>query len=172
VTWAARRLGRPLPGRVTGVDIVPALAARAAERGWRLFLLGAAPGVAEEVATRLRAATPSLLVAGCHAGRAGPDGDAETRRLIVKARPDIVLVAYGAPSQEFWVERNLPLGPARVGIGVGGTFDYLSGRVPRAPGWMRRAGLEWLFRLFRQPWRAGRMAVLPLFAWEVLRSKS
>ena len=172
VTWAAARQGRPLPDRVTGVDLIPALAERAARFRWRLFLLGAAPGVAETVADLLRAAHPGLVIAGCHAGVAGPEGDEESLRLIGAARPDIVLVAYGAPRQEFWIARNLARLEAGVGIGVGGAFDYLSGRVPRAPAWMRRAGVEWLYRLLRQPWRAGRMAVLPLFAFEVLRART
>jgi N-acetylglucosaminyldiphosphoundecaprenol N-acetyl-beta-D-mannosaminyltransferase len=171
VTWAARRQGRPLPTRVTGVDLIPALAERAARKGWRLFLLGAAPGVAEVVARLLTAEHPALVIAGCHAGLAGPEGDEESLRLIAAARPDIVLVAYGAPRQEVWIARNLARLEAGVGIGVGGAFDYLSGRVPRAPAWMRRAGLEWLYRLLRQPWRARRMAVLPRFALEVLRAR-
>jgi N-acetylglucosaminyldiphosphoundecaprenol N-acetyl-beta-D-mannosaminyltransferase len=171
VTWAARRKGRPLPARVTGVDLIPALAERAAARGWRLFLLGAAPGVAESVASLLKAGHPSLAIAGFHAGVAGPEGDEESLRLIAAAHPDIVLVAYGAPRQELWIARNLAHFGAGVGIGVGGAFDYLSGSVRRAPAWMRRAGLEWLYRLLRQPWRARRMAVLPIFALEVLRDR-
>jgi N-acetylglucosaminyldiphosphoundecaprenol N-acetyl-beta-D-mannosaminyltransferase len=172
VTWAARRLGSPLPGRVTGSDLIDPLAARAAELGWRLFLLGAAPGVAEQVAGILRRRHPKVVIVGTHGGMAGPDGDAESVRLITAAKPDVLLVAYGAPRQEFWIDRNRDRLPDLVGIGVGGAFDYLSGRVRRAPGWMRRAGLEWLYRLLRQPWRAGRMAVLPAFAMEVLRSRS
>jgi N-acetylglucosaminyldiphosphoundecaprenol N-acetyl-beta-D-mannosaminyltransferase len=171
VTWAARRQGSPLPTRVTGVDLIPMLAERAARRGWRLFLLGAAPGVAESVAALLKAEHPALAIAGCHAGAAGPEGDEESLRLIAAAHPDIVLVAYGAPLQELWIARNLAHLEAGVGIGVGGAFDYLSGTVTRAPEWMRRAGLEWLYRLVRQPWRARRMAVLPLFALEVLRTR-
>jgi N-acetylglucosaminyldiphosphoundecaprenol N-acetyl-beta-D-mannosaminyltransferase len=171
VTWAARRQGRSLATRVTGVDLIPLLAKRAAERGWRLFLLGAAPGVAESVAALLRAEHPALAIAGSHAGVAGPEGDEESLRLIAAAHPDIVLVAYGAPRQELWIARNLAHLEAGVGIGVGGAFDYLSGSVRRAPAWMRRAGLEWLYRLLRQPWRARRMAVLPLFALEVLRAR-
>ena len=169
VTWAARRQGRPLPGRVTGTDLIRPLSRRAAREGWRLFLLGAAPGVAESAADRLREETPGLIVTGCHAGSAGPEGDAETAALISATGTDIVLVAYGAPRQERWIARNLPRLEVPVGIGVGGAFDFLSGRVPRAPGWMRSAGLEWLYRLARQPWRARRMAVLPLFALEVIR---
>jgi N-acetylglucosaminyldiphosphoundecaprenol N-acetyl-beta-D-mannosaminyltransferase len=171
VTWAARRQGRPLPERVTGIDLIPPLAARAVREGWRLFLLGAAPGVAEAAAERLRARFPGLLIAGCHSGTAGPEGDVESLELIAKAGADIVLVAYGAPRQELWIARNLGGLEAGVGIGVGGAFDFIAGRVRRAPTWMRRAGLEWLYRLIRQPWRARRMAVLPLFAIEVLRSR-
>ena len=105
---------------------------------------------------------------GCFAGDASPDGDAQTRSVVAAARPDILLVAYGAPRQELWIDRVArPLG-VPVAIGVGGAFDFLAGRVPRAPGWMRAAGLEWLFRLIRQPWRARRMLALPAFALAVL----
>ncbi len=170
VLWAARRQGHPLPERVSGIDIIPPLAARAAGAGWRLYLLGAAPGVAAQAGELLRARFPGLLVVGSHAGRAGPEGDVETIALLKSARPDLVLVAYGAPHQELWLDRNLGRLGGGVGIGVGGAFDFLTGRVPRAPAWMRRVGLEWLFRLIRQPWRARRMAVLPRFAIEVMRS--
>jgi N-acetylglucosaminyldiphosphoundecaprenol N-acetyl-beta-D-mannosaminyltransferase len=172
VTWAARRLGQPLPARVTGTDLIPRLAARAAERGWRIYLLGAGPGVAEAAGARLQQDFPGLLITGSHAGQAGPEGDRESLGLIEAAGAEIVLVAYGAPRQELWIARNLARLPAAVGIGVGGAFDYLSGRVWRAPGWMRRLGLEWLFRLLVQPWRARRMAVLPRFAIEVLRTRA
>lgn len=170
ITWAARRLGRPLPGRIAGVDLLPPLAARAATRGLRVFFLGAAPGVAEAAAGRLLIAAPDLQVAGCHAGVAGPEGDAEAVRLINAARADIVLIAYGAPAQERWFERNRERLRPGVGIGVGGAFDYLSGRISRAPRWMRSIGLEWLYRLARQPSRARRMTALPLYALAVLRS--
>jgi N-acetylglucosaminyldiphosphoundecaprenol N-acetyl-beta-D-mannosaminyltransferase len=171
VTWAARRQGHPLPGRVPGIDLIPPLAARAAQLGWRLYLLGAAPGVAEAAAAQLRKDYPGLRITGCHAGEAGPAGDEESLSLIEAAGADIVLVAYGAPRQELWIARNLARLPAGVGIGVGGAFDFLSGRVRRAPGWMRRLGLEWFFRLLLQPWRARRMAALPRFALEVLRTR-
>ena len=84
----------------------------------------------------------------------------------------MLLVAFGAPKQEMWVDRMRGRIEGTVAIGVGGAFDYLTGRVPRAPLWMRRAGLEWLFRLGRQPWRIRRMAVLPAYAMEVLRGRS
>lgn len=170
VLWASRRLGLPLPERVAGSDLIAPLAERAAAAGWKVFLLGAGPGVAAAAADRLRARFPGLLIVGTHAGEAGPQGDAETIALLDRAGPQLVLVAYGAPKQEYWIARNLARLPAGVGIGVGGAFDFITGRVARAPVWMRRAGLEWLFRLLRQPWRARRMAVLPRFAIEVMRS--
>lgn len=170
ITWAARRLGKPLPGRITGVDLLAPLAERAAARGLRVYFLGAATGVAELAAAHLRELAPTLVVAGCHAGMAGPDGDAESVALINAARADILLIAYGAPFQERWYDRNRGRLSVAVFIGVGGAFDYLSGRVPRAPRWMREVGLEWFYRLLRQPRRALRMTALPLYALAVLRS--
>jgi N-acetylglucosaminyldiphosphoundecaprenol N-acetyl-beta-D-mannosaminyltransferase len=169
VVWAARRQGCAMPGPVTGVDLIPPLAAVCERRGWRLFLLGAAPGVAADLAGRLQADHPRLDVAA-YAGSAEPDADADTVATIKKHDPDVVLVAFGAPRQEMWIDRAARRLRAPVAIGVGGSFDYLTGRVPRAPLWMRRAGLEWLFRLGRQPWRVRRMAVLPAYALRVLRS--
>ena len=160
---AARILGRRLPERVAGVELVQALARAAAARGDRLFLLGAAPGVAEEAAARLVASDPGLRVTGTFSGDSGEQGDPESLARIRAAAPDIILVAYGAPAQELWARRNLDVSGAAVAIGVGGTFDYLAGRVRRAPRLMRRMGLEWLFRLVRQPWRARRMLALPVF---------
>jgi N-acetylglucosaminyldiphosphoundecaprenol N-acetyl-beta-D-mannosaminyltransferase len=168
---ASRILGRPLPERVAGVELVQALARAAAGRGDRLFLLGAAPGVAEQAAARLLALAPGLRVAGTFAGDATEAGDTEALARIRAAEPDIILVAYGAPAQERWARRNLDVSGAAVAIGVGGTFDYLAGRVRRAPALMRKMGLEWLFRLGRQPWRARRMAVLPVFLALVVQQR-
>jgi N-acetylglucosaminyldiphosphoundecaprenol N-acetyl-beta-D-mannosaminyltransferase len=97
--------------------------------------------------------------------------DAETLKQIREARPRILLVAYGAPAQELWIDRLRDRLDVSVAVGVGGAFDYLTGRVRRAPRWMRSAGAEWLYRLSRQPWRIRRMAVLPEFAVRVLRSR-
>jgi N-acetylglucosaminyldiphosphoundecaprenol N-acetyl-beta-D-mannosaminyltransferase len=167
VVWAARRQGCSLREAVAGVDLVPPLAATCARRGFRLFLLGAGPGVADELASALRAAHPGLQVAA-HSGAPDPSHDAETLRLIHDHGTQVLLVAYGAPAQELWIDRLRNRLGVAAAIGVGGTFDYLTGRVPRAPEWMRRAGLEWLHRLARQPWRVRRMAVLPIYALKVL----
>jgi N-acetylglucosaminyldiphosphoundecaprenol N-acetyl-beta-D-mannosaminyltransferase len=167
VVWAARRQGCSLREPVAGVDLVPPLAATCARRGFRLFLLGAGPGVADELASTLRAAHPGLQVAA-HSGAPDASHDAETLRLIHDHGTQVLLVAYGAPAQELWIDRLRNRLGVAAAIGVGGTFDYLTGRVPRAPEWMRRAGLEWLHRLARQPWRVRRMAVLPIYALKVL----
>lgn len=169
VVWAARRQGCALRETVSGVDLVQPLAAMCARRGFKLFLVGAGPGVAGELAARLRAANPPLEVAS-HSGGPDPAQDAETLKLIHEHGAQVLLVAFGAPAQELWIDRLRERLGVGVAIGVGGAFDYLTGRVPRAPGWMRRAGLEWLFRLVRQPWRIRRMAVLPVYAFKVLSS--
>lgn len=162
---AAARLRRlPMPERVIGVDLADDLAALAAVHGYRLLLAGAAPGVADEAAAELQQRYPALIPPATLVGEPGPDGDAEARALIQETRPHIVLAAYGAPAQEYWIDRNLQgLAPV-VGIGVGGTLDYLAGRIPRAPAPIRRIGLEWAYRLARQPWRWRRMQALPEFA--------
>lgn len=166
--WAARRGGQPLPQRVTGSDGVPIIAARAAQEGWRLFLLGAAPGIAERAAGILRARCPGLQIAGTYSGSPAPEEEDAIVALVNASGADILLVAYGAPVQDKWIARNLPRLRVALAMGVGGAFDFIAGVVPRAPHWMRRLGLEWLFRLVRQPWRARRMLRLPRFVLAVL----
>lgn len=169
VSLAATLLGTPLP-RVPGRLLVDALAPWLAPRGASLFLLGAAPGVAERAAETLRRRIPGLRIAGCYAGSA--DDDAETTARVRAAAPTVVLVAYGMPKQERWIARNLASLPSvKVAIGVGGVLDQLAGvqRVP--PAFLHRVGLEWLWRLIREPWRWRRQRVLPLFALLVLRAR-
>ena len=170
VVWAARRNGCRLDAPVPGVDLIPELAAMCLRRKRGLFMLGAAPGVALEAARRLKAANPRLDVVA-HSGSPEPKYDEETLKLIAAQRPAVLLVAFGAPGQEKWIDRMRSKLEVPVCVGVGGAFDYLAGIVPRAPALMRRAGLEWLFRLMVQPWRIGRMSVLPIFALRVLMSK-
>lgn len=170
VVWAMRRQGCAIDGPVAGVDIVQPLAALCARRGLRLFLLGAAPGVAMDLAANLRAAIEGLEV-NAHAGGPAQEHDAETLHRIHDHHSDVLLVAFGAPAQEVWIDRLKNRLGVSVAIGVGGAFDYLTGRVPRAPRWMRQARLEWLARLIMQPWRIRRMAVLPMYTIKVLRSR-
>lgn len=169
--WAARLLGHPLQERVTGVDTLQRLAALAARKGYRLFLLGAAPGVAVETAARLCQTYPGVTIVGTHAGSPAPAEEDEIVRLIQRARPDILFVAYGAPAQDKWIARNLERLGVPVAMGVGGAFDFISGRAKRAPRWVQRLGLEWLHRLCHQPWRWRRMLALPKFVWLVIRER-
>lgn len=173
--WASRLLGGRHPQgvtlreRVAGSDLLPKIAALAAKRGYRLFLLGAAPGVAEETARRLRQRNPGLAVAGTYAGSPAIEEEDEIVALVRAARPHILFVAYGAPQQDKWIARNLGRLGVPVCMGVGGAFDFIAGRAKRAPRWMQRMGLEWLHRLYHQPWRWRRMLALPKFAWLVVR---
>lgn len=159
VMLVARWLGVPLRERVTGVELTGRIAELAAGAGYRLFLLGAAPGVAEAAAGVLCQRYPGLMIAGCFAGTPGLRQAPFLCQLIAAAHADILLVAYGHPAQDLWIARNRAALPVKLAIGVGGTFDYLAGRVPRAPGWLRRIGLEWLHRLVHQPWRWRRIVV-------------
>jgi N-acetylglucosaminyldiphosphoundecaprenol N-acetyl-beta-D-mannosaminyltransferase len=166
---AARYLGTPLRGRVTGVELTLRLAELAAARGYRMFLLGAAPGVAAAAAAVLQARNPGLIIAGTFAGSPQQRHEPFLHQMISAARPHILLVAYGHPQQDLWIARNQPILQVPLAIGVGGTFDYLSGRVPRAPALIRRAGLEWAYRLARQPRRWRRIInAVPRFAWRVI----
>ncbi len=171
VLLAARWQGTPLRGRVTGVELTRRIAQLAAQKGYRLFLLGAAPGVAQQAAAVLIAQSPGLTIAGCFAGSPAPRHEPFLRQIIAAVRPDVLLVAYGHPAQDLWIARNQPFLRIPVAIGVGGVFDYLAGRAPLAPGWIRRMGLEWLYRLCHQPQRWRRILVaVPCFTWTVLRA--
>ena len=167
---AARLLGDPLPGRAPGRLLVDRLAALATERRLSMFLLGAAPGIAERAAATLRGRHPELRIAGTYAGSADDDADVLPR--VVAAAPDVVLVAFGMPKQERWIARNLPRLPsARVAVGVGGSLDYLAGAAKPPPGIVHAIGLEWLWRLVRDPKRWRRQRVLPRFVVLVLLAR-
>ena len=164
---AARLLGDPLPGRAPGRLLVDRLAALATERRLSLFLLGAGPGIAERAAATLRRRHPELRIAGTYAGSADDDADVLPR--VVAAAPDILLVAFGMPKQERWIARNLrQLPSAHVAVGVGGSFDYLAGAAKEPPAIVHAIGLEWLWRLARDPKRWRRQRVLPMFVLLVL----
>jgi len=169
IVWATRFLREPVPERITGTDLLPSLAQRCAEKGYRLYLLGAAPGVAELAAERLRTLAPGVQIVGTYAGSPAPAEEDEIIERVRAAQADVLCVAYGAPAQELWIYRNLARLPVAVALGVGGAYDFLSGRQRRAPRVMQRLGLEWLYRLYREPWRWRRMLALPQSALLVLR---
>lgn len=171
VVWAVRRQpgGRDIR-KVAGVDLLRAVAARAAREGWSLFLLGAKPGVADEAAAHLAAANPGLRIAGVRDGYFKPEDEPALFDAIRQARPDVLLVALGVPRQEKWIRRFQAELGVPVAMGVGGSFDVFAGRVQRAPALFQRLHLEWLFRLIQEPWRFQRMrSTLPVFVKEVLR---
>ncbi len=154
--WSSRLLCTPLPERVSGSDLLWPLMQRAAQRGWRVYFLGGGPGVADAVATRLGREL-GIRIAGVDSPtiRVDPpdsEGYAAAER-VQAARPDLVLVAFGAPKQERWIHRNLRRICPAVAVGVGASLDFLAGRVRRAPRWMSTMGLEWLFRLGLEPRR-------------------
>lgn len=166
---AARWLGRPLPERVPGSEFVYHLAELAAREGWSLFLLGAAPGVAEEAAAVFQQRYPGLTIVGAYAGSPDPAENAAVVQQINHSGAQLLYVAYGAPRQDKWIERNRhTLTNIRVAMGVGGALDFVSGRAARAPQWIQNLGLEWLDRLIRQPWRWRRMLALPHFALRII----
>lgn len=173
VLWAARLLGTPLHERVTGSDGIYQICRRAAMEGWRVYFLGAAPGVAEEAAQILTASYPGLQVAGTYAGSPNAADWPTIHTRLSAAQADILFVAYGHPRQDLWVDAHRHELPVKVAIGIGGAMDFVTGVAQRAPLAMQRLGLEWLHRLFHQPWRWRRMVKLPVFAlrvlWQVVR---
>jgi N-acetylglucosaminyldiphosphoundecaprenol N-acetyl-beta-D-mannosaminyltransferase len=160
VVWASRLLGAPLPERVTGADIVPLLAERAAQYGWRVYLLGAQADVAQRACAHLEADYPGIKIVGCTSPPIVPLEEMDSASILAdieRVRPDILLVAFGNPKQEKWIYQNRKrLQRVPLCMGVGGTFDFLARQTRRAPGWMQRRGLEWLFRLLREPGRLWR----------------
>lgn len=169
IVWACRVAGRPVPERVTGIDLTLHLVKRAAAEGWGIFLLGSAPGVADEAAGRLREDYPGINIVGTHHGYFNAAEELEVVRQISRKRPQLLFAALGAPAQEQFIARHLDsLGPV-VAMGVGGSLDVISGRVKRVSPQLQRLHLEWLGRLLQNPARWRRMTILPRFALVVIR---
>lgn len=174
-----RPRGRVIPEVVRGSSLVSDLAGLAEEFGHTLYLLGAAPGVAERAAEVLRERFPEVHIGGAEEGSPSAESDDALRTSISQSGASIVLVAFGAPKQERWIARNLSrLSAPCVAVGVGGAFDYLTGSAPREggapaknpPAMIQRRGLEWLWRLITQPWRWRRiMTAFPSFVRAVVR---
>jgi N-acetylglucosaminyldiphosphoundecaprenol N-acetyl-beta-D-mannosaminyltransferase len=170
IMLASKMRGGPLRSRVTGVDLVERLARASSESDdVRLFLFGAAPGVAERAAATLVARHPGARIAGTRNGYFAPDESAAVAETIAASGATILLTALGSPKQEFWIAEHLERTNARVGIGVGGSFDVIAGTKQRAPGLVQRLGFEWLFRLLQEPSRWRRQLALPRFVLAAVR---
>jgi N-acetylglucosaminyldiphosphoundecaprenol N-acetyl-beta-D-mannosaminyltransferase len=167
--WAARRLGSPLPERVSGVDLVDQLCRLAGKHGWSVFFYGAAPGVAEAAAARLQERCPGMRIAGTAHGFLSETEQIALEERIREAKPDLLFVAMGIPRQEKWIWKRKEALGVPVAMGVGGSFDVFAGRVTRAPVWMQRHSLEWLYRLCKNPRKISKVASLPRFVLLVLR---
>ncbi len=157
LVWASRLLGTPLPERVAGSDLLPAMCAAAAQAGLSVFLLGGAPGAADDAARVLHERHPDLNLAGLYVPPYGFENDpAESARVVDAvraARPDILFVGLGSPKQEHWIVAHKDTCGARLSVGVGISFSFVAGHVARAPRWMQRTGLEWIHRLWQEPRR-------------------
>lgn len=167
LVYASRIVGKPIKERTAGFDVAMKLVERMAKEGKSLFLFGSKPGVAERAGEILQKKTPGLKIAGTQNGYF-TDGDTEAIvSKINSSGADVVFVCLGSPKQEQWIAENKDKLWCKVMMGLGGTLDAVTGDMPRAPEWWCRHGLEWLYRLLKQPSRIGRMMSLPMFALTV-----
>ncbi|MDW7674450.1 MAG: WecB/TagA/CpsF family glycosyltransferase [Bacillota bacterium] len=172
VVLASKILGEPLSERVTGIDLMQELVKISPAKGWRLFFFGGAPGVADEAAANLKATYEGLQIVGVQHGYLKSKEEEKALLLdIIQAKPDILFVALGAPKQEYWIKEHLAELKVPVAIGVGGSFDVLSGRIARAPELYQKLQLEWLYRLVKEPYRYKRMLALPKFMLKIIKQK-
>jgi N-acetylglucosaminyldiphosphoundecaprenol N-acetyl-beta-D-mannosaminyltransferase len=179
VVWASRLLGRPLPERVAGSDLVPQLFDAAKARGsLRVFLLGGMPGVADRAAQRIAERWPHVTIVGTASPPPGFERDAAQNEdllaAISAARPELLLIGLGAPKQELWISEHCASIAAPAALCIGATIDFLAGERKRAPRWMRRCGLEWLYRALGEPRRLGRRYardawIFPRLVWRERR---
>jgi N-acetylglucosaminyldiphosphoundecaprenol N-acetyl-beta-D-mannosaminyltransferase len=169
--WAARHLGVSMPERVAGYDLTQHLLARAPQKKKRVFFFGSAPGVADKAKIKAESEYPGIQIVGVRDGYFKKEQEQEIIDQIKSARPDLLLAALGVPKQEKWLYEHLQELNVPVSIGVGGTLDVMAGVMKRAPLWMQRAKLEWLFRGLLQPKRIGRLIALPRFVIKVYAQK-
>ncbi|WP_246120508.1 WecB/TagA/CpsF family glycosyltransferase [Cohnella terricola] len=169
VVWAARRLKQPVQERVAGIDLMHELLKEGDRRGWRVYLLGASSEVIVAARDKLSAQFPGVRFVGCRDGYFTEGEDEQVVAGIQEAKPDMLFVARSTMNQEPWIEKyHSELGVPLV-MGVGGSFDVVSGKSKRAPALFRKLGMEWFYRLLKEPSRIGRMMVLPQFALKVIK---
>lgn len=171
IVWAASVGGEPLEGRVTGFELLHELLKVGETYRWKFFLLGTTAEVIQEAAERLQMQYPAAIICGYRDGFFGPDEDAAVIEQIRAASPDILFVARGADNQEPWIAQHKQALQVPVVMGVGGSFDIISGKLKRAPKVFQKLRLEWFYRLLKEPTRYKRMLALPKFVVKVLREK-
>jgi N-acetylglucosaminyldiphosphoundecaprenol N-acetyl-beta-D-mannosaminyltransferase len=173
ILWASKLLKRPIDERVSGVDLVAQMCRLSADpqKAYRIYFLGAAPGVAEAAADKLREKYPGARIVGTRNGYFEASDETAIVRDIAALKPDIVFVAFGIPKQEKFIDRHRGEIGASVYVGVGGSFDVYSGLVRRAPAWMQNAGLEWVYRLCQNPRKISKVMTLPRFAILAIRAR-
>ena len=163
VVWASRQLGQPLAQRVTGIDLVNSICQQSAKEKWKIYILGSAPGVAATAAVNIRNKFPGCNIIGTHHGYFNAKEEKQILAELEQLKPDVLFVALGAPKQEYWIADHVQKLGIPVAMGIGGSMDVLSGNVKRAPKWMQKMSLEWLYRLLIQPTRFKRVLALPKF---------
>lgn len=171
VVWAANYCNEPVAERVAGYDLLHELMRQGERYRWKVYLLGSTPEVIRETAERLQLQYPGVIIVGYHDGYFGLEEDEKIIADIVKANPDILFVARGADSQEPWIAKYKSKLGVPIMMGVGGSFDVISGKSKRAPKAFQKMRMEWLYRLLREPTRYKRMLALPKFALKVVREK-
>lgn len=176
LVWAGKILGQPIKERISGTDLMEKLCQEAVKRNWSVYLLGAKPGVAKKTLEVLQKRYSGLK----GWTESGPKLKIEKWNLktakdwvekVNQKKPDLLFVGFGMGKQEKFIWDNWDKLDVRLAMGVGGAFDYLSGQIPRAPKWVQKIGLEWLFRLLREPWRWKRQLRLLEFIWLVIKEK-
>ena len=169
VVYGAKILGTPLKGKLPGIDFATELMRRLGERGGRVYLLGAKPGIAEQAGERMTEQFPGLVICGTHDGYF--KSDEPIIEEINALQPDLLLVCLGAPKQELWMYHNRPVLKVGLMAGLGGSLDVFAGTVKRAPAFFQKLGLEWFYRLVKEPWRFKRMMKLPKFLFACIGKK-
>lgn len=171
VVWAAKYAGNPVAERVTGIELINRLLEQGERRHWKVYLLGTTQEIIEAAAEKLQLQYPQVRIVGCRNGFFTAEQDDEVVEAIRQAAPDLLFVARGADTQEPWIVKYKQRLNVPIVMGVGGSFDVISGRLKRAPVLFQKLRLEWLFRLLQEPKRYKRMLVLPKFVVKVLRDK-
>ncbi|HCJ65762.1 MAG TPA: glycosyltransferase [Elusimicrobia bacterium] len=171
IFWAMKFLGKPLPKVIPGIDLMLELCKMSEREGYRIYLLGAKEEIVEKTVFQLKKMFPQLKIIGHHHGYFSPAEEKKIIREIKDLSLDILFVGLGSPRQEKWISAYLKELDVNLAIGVGGSFDIISGKLKRAPVRLRRMSLEWLYRCYQEPWRIKRIIHLPVFIFRVILSR-